>query len=160
MTAEQTAEQYLSQIKTLDFKLERMRGQEKELRYRAKFLSSPSYGERVQSTPQGGALEKAVERYMMLAEQAELAAVALEEKKAEIQQRIERVEDFRLYQVLIFRYIDCLKFEELENKMMYSYRQCRRLHQKALKVFEECNSDLFSNEENTENTKTTEQKTA
>lgn len=155
-----TAGQYLSQIQTLDFKLERMRGQEKELRYRAKFLSSPSYGEKVQSTPQGGALEKAVERYMMLAEQAELAAVALEEKKAEIQQRIERVEDFRLYQVLIFRYIDCLKFEELENKMMYSYRQCRRLHQKALKVFEECNSDLFSNEENTENTKTTEQKTA
>lgn len=155
-----TAEQYLSQIQTLDFKLERMRGQEKELRYRAKFLSSPSYGEKVQSTPQGGALEKAVERYMMLAEQAELAAVALEEKKAEIQQRIERVEDFRLYQVLIFRYIDCLKFEELEVKMMYSYRQCRRLHQKALKVFEECNSDLFSNEENTENTKTTEQKTA
>lgn len=155
-----TAEQYLSQIKTLDFKLERMRGQEKELRFRAKFLSSPSYGEKVQSTPQGGALEKAVERYMMLAEQAELAAVALEEKKAEIQQRIERVEDFRLYQVLIFRYIDCLKFEELEVKMMYSYRQCRRLHQKALKVFEECNSDLFSNEENTENTKTTEQKTA
>lgn len=155
-----TAKQYLSQIKTLDFKLERMRGQEKELRYRAKFLSSPSYGERVQSTPQGGALEKAVERYMMLAEQAELAAVALEEKKAEIQQRIERVEDFRLYQVLIFRYIDCLKFEELENQMMYSYRQCRRLHQKALKVFEECNSDLFSSEENTENTKTTEQKTA
>ena len=155
-----TAEQYLSQIQTLDFKLERMRGQEKELRYRAKFLSSPSYGERVQSTPQGGALEKAVERYMTLAEQAELAAVALEEKKAEIQQRIERVEDFRLYQVLIFRYIDCLKFEELEAKIMYSYRQCRRLHQKALKVFEECNSDLFSNEENTENTKTTEQKTA
>lgn len=155
-----TAEQYLSQIKTLDFKLERMRGQEKELRFRAKFLSSPSYGEKVQSTPQGGALEKAVERYMMLAEQAELAAVALEEKKAEIQQRIERVEDFRFYQVLIFRYIDCLKFEELEVKMMYSYRQCRRLHQKALKVFEECNSDLFSNEENTENTKTTEQKTA
>lgn len=154
-----TAEQYLSQIKTLDFKLERMRGQEKELRYRAKFLSSPSYGERVQSTPQGGTLEKAVERYMTLAEQAELAAVALEEKKAEIQQRIERVEDFRLYQVLIFRYIDCLKFEELEEKIMYSYRQCRRLHQKALKVFEECNSDLFSNS-NEENTKTTEQKTA
>ena len=145
-----TAEQYLSQIKILDFKLERMRGQEKELRYRAKFLSSPSYGERVQSTPQGGALEKAVERYLTLAEQAELAAVALEEKKAEIQQRIERVEDFRLYQVLIFRYIDCLKFEEVESKMMYSYRQCRRLHQKALKVFEECNSDLLLTEENTE----------
>lgn len=152
-----TAEQYLSQLKTLNFKLERMRGQEKELRYRAKFLSSPSYGERVQSTPQGGALEKAVERYLTLAEQAELAAVALEEKKAEIQQRIERVEDFRLYQVLVFRYIDCLKFEELEDKMMYSYRQCRRLHQKALKVFTECNSDLFLSEENT---KTTEQKTA
>ncbi len=152
-----TAEQYLSQIRTLEFKLERMRGQEKELRFKAKYLSSPSYGEKVQYTPQGGALEKAVERYLTLANAAELAAVDLEEKKAEIQNRIERVEDFRLYQVLCFRYIDCLKFEEIESKMMYSYRQVRRLHKKALETFEECNSDLFLT---AENTKTTEQKTA
>ncbi len=146
-----TVEQYLSQIKMLEFKIDRKRDKARELKLKAMSITSPRYGDKVQaSRQQGSALETAVERYVMLYDSIELERVALEEKKADITARLEQLEDFRLYQVLTFRYIDCLKFEEIADKMSYSLRQVRRLHTKALQAFEENNQDIFLNAENTE----------
>ena len=138
-----TAKEYLMQDRSLDFKIKQRRQQAKELKQAAQSVSSPSMGERVQASQTGGALEKAVEKYVGLLETAELEAASFQEARNEIIRRIEKSDDFRFIQVLTYRYINHMKFEEIACKMNYSFRQVRRLHKRALENFEKNNKDVL-----------------
>lgn len=138
-----TAKEYLMQDRSLEFKIKQRRQQAKELKQAAQSVSSPSMGERVQASQTGGALEKAVEKYIGLLETAELEAASFQEARNEIIRRIEKSDDFRFIQVLTYRYINHMKFEEIACKMNYSFRQVRRLHKRALENFEKNNKDVL-----------------
>lgn len=138
-----TAKEYLNQVRSLEFKVSQRKKQVAELKQAAQLISSPSTGERVQSSQTGGALEKAVEKYIGLLETAELEAVSFQEVRNEMIRRIEKSDDFRFIQVLTYRYINHLKFEEIACKMNYSFRQVRRLHKRALENFEKNNKDVL-----------------
>lgn len=153
------AEQYLQQLRTYETQLEQRLQQAKELKARAMHISSPSFGEKVQYTRQGNSLEIAIEKYMLMYDRAEEKAQELESLKDEIITRLERVTDYKLYQVLIYRYVYYMKFEEIADKIFFSVRQVRRYHVQALQVFEQLNQDLFTDEETT-GAQQSEQKTA
>ncbi len=138
-----TAKEYLMQDRSLDFKIKQRRQQAKELKQAAQSISSPSTGERVQASQTGGALEKAVEKYIGLLETAELEAASFQEVRNEITRRIEKSDDFRFIQVLTYRYINHMKFEEIACKMNYSFRQVLRLHKLALADFADKNKDVI-----------------
>lgn len=138
-----TAKEYLNQAKALEFKVSRRKKQAAELKQAAQSISSPSTGERVQCSQTGGALEKAVEKYIGLAETAELQAVGLNELRNEIITRIEKTDDSRFLKILTFRYLDYLTFEEIAVKMDYSFRQVLRLHDMALADFAKQNKDVI-----------------
>ncbi len=138
-----TAKEYLNQVRSLEFKVSQRKKQVAELKQAAQLISSPSTGERVQVSQTGGALEKAVEKYIGLAETAELQAISLNELKDEIITRIEKTDDSRLLKILTFRYLDYLTFEEIAVKMNYSFRQVCRLHRKGLEDFERNNKDVL-----------------
>lgn len=138
-----TAKEYLMQDRSLEFKIKQRRQQAKELKQAAQSVSSPSMGERVQASQTGVALEKAVEKYIGLLETAELEAASFQEVRNEIIRRIEKSDDFRFIQVLTYRYINHMKFEEIACKMNYSFRQVRRLHKRALENFEKNNKDVL-----------------
>lgn len=153
------AEQYLQQLRTYETQLEQRLQQAKELKARAMSISPPSFGEKVQYTRQGNSQEIAIEKYMLMYDRAEDKAQELESLKDEIITRLERVTDYKLYQVLIYRYVYYMKFEEIADKIFFSVRQVRRYHMQALQVFEQLNQDLFTDEETT-GAQQSEQKTA
>lgn len=138
-----TAKEYLMQDRSLDFKIKQRRQQAKELKQAAQSVSSPSMGERVQASQPGGALEKAVEKYVGLLETAELEAASFQEARNEIIRRIEKSDDSRFIQVLTYRYIYHMEFEEIACKMHYSFRQTLRLHKLALADFADKNKDVI-----------------
>lgn len=138
-----TAKEYLNQVRSLEFKVSQRKKQAAELKQAAQSISSPSMGERVQVSQTGGVLEKAVEKYIGLAETAELQAISLNELKDEIITRIEKTDDSRLLKILTFRYLDYLTFEEIAVKMNYSFKQVCRLHRKGLEDFERNNKDVL-----------------
>ncbi len=143
------AEQYLQQLRTYETQLEQRVAQAKELKARAMHISSPSFGEKVQTTRQGNRQEIAIEKYMLMYDRAEDKAQELESLKDEIITRLERVTDYKIYQVLIYRYVYYMKFEEIADKIFFSVRQVRRYHMQGLQVFEQLNQDLFTGEETT-----------
>ncbi len=138
-----TAKEYLSQARNLELKVRQLRQQAEEIKRLAQSVSSPSMSEKVQSSQTGGALEKSVERYLALAERAEFGALAFQELRLEIISRIGKLDRFEYIEVLTYRYIDYLRFEEIACKMNYSFRQVRRFHQRALESFEEKNKDIL-----------------
>ena len=52
--------------------------------------------------------------------------------KAEIMDVIKQIEDIRLQQLLVLRYIRFYEWEKIAEKMMYNYRHVLRLHGMAL----------------------------
>lgn len=73
----------------------------------------------------------------------ELEAASFQEVRNEIVRRIEKSDDFRFIQVLTYRYINHMKFEEIACKMNYSFRQVLRLHDTALVDFAQNNKDVI-----------------
>ncbi|MBS6195466.1 MAG: DUF1492 domain-containing protein [Clostridiales bacterium] len=57
-------------------------------------------------------------------------------KFKEIRDRIERLEDENEKDVLVYRYIKGMKWEDICTKMQYSWRRIHYIHSKALETFE------------------------
>lgn len=66
------------------------------------------------------------------ADKALITNINFEAKKGEIITLINEVEGEDLQKVLIYRYIDWKKWNEISNKMNYSFSTIRRLHDKSL----------------------------
>lgn len=57
-------------------------------------------------------------------------------KLKNIRDRIERMSDENEKDVLFYRYIKGMKWEEIAVKMMYTYRNVTKIHGRALKNFQ------------------------
>lgn len=77
-------------------------------------------------------IQTTVEKIIEIEEKLDHEIDALADLRNRIETAVERLEDGRLRDVMRYRYIDGMKWEQIAVEMHYSYMQVCRLHGKAL----------------------------
>ena len=77
-------------------------------------------------------IQTTVEKIIEIEEQLDHEIDALVDLRNRIEAAVEKLEDGRLRDVMRYRYIDGMKWEQIAVEMHYSYMQVCRLHGKAL----------------------------
>ena len=77
-------------------------------------------------------IQTTVEKIIEIEEKLDHEIDALVDLRNRIEAAVERLEDGRLRDVMRYRYIDGMKWEQIAVEMHYSYMQVCRLHGKAL----------------------------
>ena len=123
-----TAKEYLQQAYKLDQRINHDLEEVARLRDMATSLSSPSFGERVQSSPDGNAaFVTSVEAIIKLEQKINKEIDLLVALKEQIHDVLSRVSDTDEYIVLWYRYVDGLSWERMSVSAAY------KRHAKALK---------------------------
>jgi len=106
----------------------------KELRVLSESLPSTDFSrERVQKTKSHEAkFTKYVNSMVDLEKKIDEEMVQLMELKMEIREKIYQVENPNRRLVLLYRYINFMKWEEIADQMNYSIKQLHRIHNAAL----------------------------
>ena len=130
-----TAKEYLQQIKKLDNQIKNKKLEREAVWNSMKGCSAINYdpkigvsGTRNTKSPQ--------ERYYPLLEryekEIEVDIARLVELKKEVIAVIDQIEDADEVNLLYMRYIQYMKWEEIAEKMKFSYKHVHRIHAKAL----------------------------
>lgn len=144
MTDDKSAKEYLVQLLILKKRIARAKQELAEVRELALCIGSFDYSkDPVKTSKKGDNIEKSVikideaERKLsrLICEYLETAGV--------IRRQIERIENETFKELLLMRYADGLKLEEISVKLGYSYNHVRHLHGLALLEFERANEDIF-----------------
>lgn len=126
---------YLNQLRTLEAVIRARKKQLDRLREERTYLSGVSYdSDRVQSsgnTDQMKGSDVLIDLEIEIADKVR-AAVALREK---IIGEIEQLQNPQYVQLLMYRYIDGMRFEQIACEMGYSYVRVTHLHGEALQEF-------------------------
>ena len=77
-------------------------------------------------------IQTTVEKIIEIEEKLDREIDALVDLRNRIEAAVEKLEDGRLRDVMRYRYIDGMKWEQIAVEMHYSYMQVCRLHGKAL----------------------------
>lgn len=77
-------------------------------------------------------IQTTVEKIIEIEEKLDHEIDALADLRNRIETAVEKLEDGRLRDVMRYRYIDGMKWEQIAVEMHYSYMQVCRLHGKAL----------------------------
>ena len=77
-------------------------------------------------------IQTTVEKIIEIEEKLDHEIYALADLRNRIETAVEKLEDGRLRDVMRYRYIDGMKWEQIAVEMHYSYMQVCRLHGKAL----------------------------
>lgn len=77
-------------------------------------------------------LQKCVDKICELQEEIAQEMQRLRERRQQIETAIHALEDDRCRNVLILKYIQNCNFEEVAERMHYSWRQVARIHKKAV----------------------------
>jgi len=129
-----TAKEYLSQAYRLDQKINSHIEEVSRLRAMSQSISSPGWGERVQSSKSTDApYVRCIEKIITLEQTIDAEIDALVDLKQEIRTVIEAVPntDYRL--LLRYRYIHNCTWEQIGAEMCADSRTVRRWHNEALK---------------------------
>lgn len=130
-----TAKDFLKEIASKRQILESLEQQADALRTKAEGVGAIQYDkDRVQVSPTDRMSEIVP---ALVAVEEEWGRMLIEYRKAVMLRirMIERLDDPRYIQLLTLRYIDCLRFEEIAVKMVYSWQYTLRLHGQALEAF-------------------------
>lgn len=128
-----TAKEYLGQAYKLDERIQSQLEEVSRLRETATGLSSPTFGDRVQSSPHGDApFVKAIERIIQFEDKINAEIDLLVALKEQIHETIETVKDPRERLVLRCRYIDGNPWKSLAVKLKIDLNTAYRLHRRAL----------------------------
>ena len=126
---------YLNQLRTLEAVIRARKKQLNRLRQERTYLSGVSYdSDRVQSsgnTDQMKGSDVLIDLEIEIADKVR-AAVALREK---IISEIEQLQNPQYVRLLLYRYIDGMRFEQIACEMGYSYVRVAHLHGEALQEF-------------------------
>ena len=128
-----TAVEYLNQVGYIDRKIKVDLMELEELRARAVSVSSPAFGERVQSTrstepPFVRVLERIWEKESRLNQEL----MELEEKREEVKAVIEQLENPDERFVLLYRYINRMTWEEIGLELHVGRTTLHRWHKDAI----------------------------
>ena len=129
-----TANEYLSQVYNLKRKIKYDLSRLEELRELSCSISAPAY-DRVPSGTRNteAPFVKALERIWDKEDEINRELDELERKQKEIQSVIERLTDVDERYVLLYRYMQGMKWEEVALEMHRCESSVRKIHAKALK---------------------------
>lgn len=131
-----TAKEYLSQIRKAEIMI-RIRAQElQKLKEDTAYISAIRYDKvRVQTSPDGSGISKAVEDSVSLQLEIEKRIQRLTKKRHDIITQIEGLENPNYIELLKLKYIDDERFEAIACSMGYSYGRIVHMHGEALQAF-------------------------
>ena len=132
-----TAKEYLQQAYQIHRSIQARKQQVARLRELAEQVTSAATATRVSGTPARSKIESAVCRIADLQAMIQQDLCRLAEKYEEIQRVIEKVEEGPHRDLLIHRYLNFYTWEEIAEKMNYSYKWVHVLHGKALEKVKE-----------------------
>ena len=139
-----TAKEYLSQLITLERLIEAKRLECERLDAMSKKVTSVLSDCKVDSSHSDrneDLIIRVIELKKDISEQIKVYA----ELQAKISKEIDAIEDVRYRSLLIMRYVNGLKFEEISEKMHYGTRWVLALHREALKEFDRLHSKKYNN---------------
>ena len=132
-----TAKEYLQQAYQIHRSIQARKQQVVRLREIAECATSIANAARVSGTPARSKVESTVCRIADLQAMIQQDLCRLAEKYEEIQRIIDKVEDDTCRNILSLRYLSFLTWEEIAEKMNYSYKWVHVLHGKALEKVKE-----------------------
>ena len=132
-----TAKEYLQQAYQIHRSIQARKQQIARLRELAEQVTSAATATRVSGTPARSKIESAVCRIADLQSLIQRDICRLAEKYEEIQRVIEKVDEGPHRDLLIHRYLNFYTWEEIAEKMNYSYKWVHVLHGKALEKVKE-----------------------
>ena len=130
-----TAKNYLDQINKLNLMIDNKLQEIYVLRTMATRVTISTENERVKSSP-SNVLENTVAKIIDKEWEIDRLVDTLIDKKSQIIEKIDTIENPRLYAILTYKYVQCLSIKEIETKMKLQERQIKNLHQEALIEFE------------------------
>lgn len=132
-----SAKEYLQQAYQIHRSIQARKQQVARLRELAECATSIANAARVSGTPARSKVESTVCRIADLQAMIQQDLCRLAEKYEEIQRVIEKVEEGPHRDLLIHRYLNFYTWEEIAEKMNYSYKWVHVLHGKALEKVKE-----------------------
>lgn len=139
-----TAKEYLSQLINLERLIEAKRLECERLDAMSKKVTSVLSDCKVDSS-HSDRNEDVIIRVIELKKDISEKMKAYVKLQAEISKEIDEIENVRYRSLLIMRYVNCLKFEEISEKMHYGTRWVLVLHREALKEFDRLHSKKYDN---------------
>lgn len=129
-----TAKEYLGQIRALDDLINAKQRELYRLRLSATSVSSPTFGDKVQSGGDNRSM-LIVDKIIAMQEEINAEIDRLVDTKEEIRARIARVYNPQFIALLTDKYINGLTLEQIAEKTNMSYETIRGWHGEALQIF-------------------------
>ena len=142
------AKEYFAQIRKTDRLIQRLTDTVQTLR---SSLTSQSYElnpDKVQTSGPKNTLEETVAKIVDLEADINRRIEELVDMKQEAFTMISRIPDLDQQNILIGRYIQLKKWEDISEELNYSMQWVFELHGKGLLAFAKANSDFLNNREN------------
>lgn len=138
-----SAREYLGQLQELDTNINQDLERLDDIKINACSTGAIDYSaERVQTSPSGDSLCKAVTNYVDFNEQINREIDKFSDAKEQIISQIRGLHNARYSQVLFKVYVQFKSLKVASGEMGMSYQYVRNLHKKALTRFEETYDDL------------------
>ncbi len=131
-----TIKEYLQQKFILEKRIQDKEDELNELRAKIESAKSQKFAERVQTTQNVNNNADMIVEMLAFEEEIEKQKNDLIKLSREISKAINNVEKQEYKRVLELRYLKCLKWDDVADKMNVSERQVHRIHSKALKCVE------------------------
>ena len=129
-----TAREYLGQVKALDDLINAKNRELYRLRLSATNVSSPLFGDKVQTGGENRSM-LIVDKIIAMQEEINAEIDRLVDLKEEIRERISRVYNPQFVALLTDKYINGLTLEQIAEKMEITDKTACRWHGEALQIF-------------------------
>ena len=144
----QRTKEYFAQIRKTDRLIQRLTDTVRTLRFS---LTSQNYRlkpDKVQTSGPKNTLEETITKIIDLEAKINARIDELVSMKQEAFTMINRIPDLDQQNILIGRYIQLKKWEDISEELNYSMQWVFELHGKGLLAFAKANSDFLNNREN------------
>lgn len=143
-----TTIEYLSQIEKLKKQITRRQLELEEYVILVHGISAVGISERVKSSGSGDRICNDIVRIDEMTKEYLNLIDDYKTKKDTIIEQIESIPGNARSDVLYQRYVDRLKFEQIAINVNYSYKQTRRIHNRALTDFEKKYGYIYTDKDN------------
>lgn len=127
---------YLEQVEILDTKINQKIDQLNDLKLRSTSTGGFDYSERVQTSPSGDSLCRAVTDYVALEDEINADIDHFVDFKNKIINQIQTMTDVKYMKLLYMKYVQYKSLEYIAVEMNYSYPYVKELHGVALQQFQ------------------------
>ncbi len=136
-----TAKQYLNQARTLEYAI---KSKQEELHYlteKSRYIQNMALSGRIQSSPVNNS-NSIIDKIIDMENEINFEIEQLLDLKSEIRQRIALVYNPVYIAILTDKYINCMTFEQIAEKLEKDYSTICRWYGQALQVFRKENNML------------------